>query len=308
MYLSETPVHTKMLSAGHTLEPIPSDDEVLVLEMEAELKAARDRDTHQAEYDALITKVKAELAEEKQQAMVANQSNRNFNANGSSPQPVHVVVMPSTAKFGVAWIEPARTSLKQLPSLSSCPWIDIYADMMHEHTEAADTFFIRKAFMKMIQAKYNILDTCNTMDRYHALEIIEHVDCKNRQHLDYILDILKAQDRQNHVPAVLRNVADQPCIDYFTTAVSQISSLNTPEAHVVVQVLCDAFVTQSKSDDVKVREAMLFELILVRMQLRDMCETDEDRIQLMTIIEVAREKGANRRLTENMLEALQVSE
>ncbi|KAI9337536.1 hypothetical protein BDR26DRAFT_863804 [Obelidium mucronatum] len=162
----------------------------------------------------------------------------------------------------------------------------------------------------MIHAKYQMFDLCNTLDRFHALEITERVDTENRRHLDYVLDILieKSQPPQHHQDLdSIVNIGsrDIPSVEFFKESLHKIPSLDSRKAFRIVEDMCRVFKEQAFSTDLKSRETLLFQLIRMGLELRDMCCCEADRNQLMTVCEAAREKAQNKRLMENLLDAIQ---
>ncbi|KAJ3026368.1 UNVERIFIED_CONTAM: hypothetical protein HDU68_005774 [Siphonaria sp. JEL0065] len=233
------------------------------------------------------------------------------------------IVEPATSKFGKPNIEPWRTKLKQLPSLKDCKWLDVYLDSFLLQAEYTDTRMIRHLVMKILNAKYKMLDCCSIMDRFTALEVIEAGKAANRVYLDYMFEAARSASTYSgsfdsttlYSPAASSIVSDsltavgsdpsEPSSKTFRDATKQIPSLSSEESQKAVDDLCNIYAAQAKSTDLREREYMFFQMISIKNSLADMCKTEEDKHSFMLAIEVSREKPENKKRTGKMLEDLQ---
>ncbi|KAI9349658.1 hypothetical protein BDR26DRAFT_633934 [Obelidium mucronatum] len=241
-------------------------------------------------------------------------------------------IITATALFGPPVVEKARAELKQLVSLRDCKWVDIYLNSFLKQADCTDNQEIKRHVMKILYARYKILDSCTVIDRFKALEIIETEKKGNRRHLDFMFararEASEAKRKEkSSSPSLFSPLplsshekleAQGPLLSSsssyvddvfshrgFKEATRQIPSLQTEQAQNLVNCLCSVYSAQAACTDLMKRESMLFDMIELKTKLHDMCRNERDKHSLVLAIEVSRENPVHKRLTGKLLEDMQ---
>ncbi|KAI8614803.1 hypothetical protein BC830DRAFT_1125678 [Chytriomyces sp. MP71] len=138
------------------------------------------------------------------------------SASGSAPQET-AAVESAELQFGVPQkVEECRHSLKALGgAMATCKYVDSLCDHFYTMASCEDPRLIKRIVLKIIAARYKIMNACETMQqRRHAIEIIEACKDRNRTHISFMYQhTMKEVVEETHTT-----------VDYATTATSSSSA------------------------------------------------------------------------------------
>ncbi|ORY41550.1 hypothetical protein BCR33DRAFT_335066 [Rhizoclosmatium globosum] len=209
-------------------------------------------------------------------------------------------------------MEPCRRALRDLGSLQTSAWVDVFIDNVIIQSQMTDPYEIKKHVIRLMHAKYKMLDSCTIMDRVKALEIIEDAKKEHRRHLNYTYGCarmvagdggkaVKLEPTEYNETEML--VESDPVS--FKESVRAIPSLQNPTAIQALDQLCDLYSIAAKSKSNEERENLLFHMMELKTLLHDMCANQTEKTNFILAIEVSREKPQNKRITGKFLEDLQ---
>ncbi|KAI8830966.1 hypothetical protein BJ741DRAFT_618429 [Chytriomyces cf. hyalinus JEL632] len=167
--------------------------------------------------------------------------------------------------FGGIKVEFARYSLQSIDSLKGNPLIDQALDSLISASKTCEKQKLRKYLMRTFMAQAKILSTItafiNRKDHCQIHDIFNTLRAFNRQHLDYMLDMIVDKEDLKRLLHEQRPVS--PETEMLATSLKEIRSLAS--AHAVIDEICIL------SSLPKVTPEILMELRKRREILENLC-------------------------------------